>query len=142
MVNKLIDGLSLKLNQFFGDGFSIYSEETEQGFQRPCFFITILSPSQKNLIGNRSLRQYPFDIRYYPTIQGNNNELQSTASSLYEALEYVQLIDDDLIRGTKMYHEVVDGILHFYVNFDMVVTKVVPVEEKMSELHHGTNVEG
>lgn len=142
MINKIIDGISIKLNQVFGDGVRIYSEDVKQGLNEPCFFIAVLNPSQVNLIGKRSFRQHPFDIHYFPAVQDNNNELQSKASDLYEALESITLIDGDMVRGSKMNHEVIDGVLHFFVNFDMFVNKVVVPEDDMEVLDHETNVKG
>lgn len=142
MINKIIDGISIKLNQVFGDGVKIYSEDVKQGLNEPCFFIAVLNPSQVNVIGNRYFRQHPFDIHYFPAVRDNNNEPQGMASDLYEALETITLIDGDLVRGTKMNHEVVDGVLHFFVNFDMYVKKVVVPEESMEVVDHETNVKG
>lgn len=142
MINKIIDGISVKLNQVFGDGVKIYSEDVKQGLNEPCFFIAVLNPSQVNVIGNRYFRQHPFDIHYFPAVVDSNNELQNMASDLYEALEYIVLVDGDLVRGIKMNHEVVDGVLHFFVNFDMYVKKIVVPEDGMEVVDHETNLKG
>jgi len=82
MVNDLIDGISIKLNQVFDDDYRIYSEDVTQGLIEPCFFIVVLNPSQIQMIGSRYFRQHPFDVHYFPTVQDNNNELQAMASNL------------------------------------------------------------
>jgi hypothetical protein len=142
MINKIIDGISIKLNQVFGDGVRIYSEDVKQGLNEPCFFIAVLNPSQVNMIGKRSFRQHPFDVHYFPAVQDNNNEIQSMASDLYDALESITLIDGDLVRGSKMNHESIDGVLHFFVNFDMFVNKVVVPGDPMETLSVNNNVKG
>lgn len=38
MVNRIIDGISIRINEVFGDDYEIYSEDIEQGFKEPCFF--------------------------------------------------------------------------------------------------------
>jgi hypothetical protein len=124
MVNDLIDAISIKLNQAFGDSKKIYSETVKQGLQEPCFFIAVLNPSQKQMVGNRYFRQHPFDIHYFPAVQGNNNELQEMAAELFDALEYITLTNGDLLRGTKMHYETVDGVLHFFVNYNMFIHKI------------------
>ena len=52
MVNRIIDGISIRINEVFGDDYEIYSEDIEQGFKEPCFFILPLnqkkSPKLKN----------------------------------------------------------------------------------------------
>jgi len=142
MINNLIDGISIKLNQVFGDGVRIYSEDVKQGLTEPCFFIAVLNPSNDQLIGSRSFRQYPFDIHYFPSVQGSNLELQTMASNLYEALETITLIDGDMVRGTRMNHEVVDDVLHFFVNFNMFIRKVEVPGDPMETLTVNNNVKG
>jgi len=142
MINKIIDGISITLNQVFGDEVRIYSESITQGLIEPCFFIAVLNPSQTNFIGKRSFRQHPFDIHYFTAVQNSTTELQSKASDLYVALEAITLIDGDLVRGSKMNHEVIDGVLHFFVNFDMFINKVVVPEDGMEEVDHETELKG
>lgn len=139
MVNDLIDGISVKLNQVFGDGVRIYSESVKQGLKEPCFFIAVLNPTQNPIIGARYFREHPFDIHYFPSKDGGNQEIQDVASDLFETLEYITLLNGDLVRGTNMHYEVIDGVLHFFVTYGLYVTKKDILEEDlMGELiHHG-----
>jgi len=41
---------------------------------------------------------------------------------------------DDSLRGTKMYHEVVNDVLHFFVNYDLFVYKEPEVADHMEDL--------
>jgi hypothetical protein len=142
MVNDLIDAISIKLNQVFGDGKRIYSETVKQGLQEPCFFIAVLNPLQTQMIGNRYFRQHPFDIHYFPAVQDNNNELQGMASNLFDALEYVTLTNGDLVHGTEMHYEVVDGVLHFFVDYNMFIKKVEIPADNMGTLTVNNGVKG
>lgn len=142
MINNLINGISIKLNQVFGDGVRIYSEDVKQGLTEPCFFIAVLNPSNDQMIGSRSFRQHPFDIHYFPEVLNNNNELQGMASNLYDALEYVTLENGDMVRGSKMNHEVVDGVLHFFINFNIYVRKVEVPSDNMETFTVNNNVKG
>jgi len=142
MVNDLIDGISIKLNQVFGDGKRIYSESVKQGLQEPCFFIAVLNPLQTQVIGNRYFRQQPFDIHYFPAVQDNNNELQEMASDLFIALEYITLANGDLVRGKEMRYEVVDGVLHFFVDYNMYVRKIEVPADDMETLTVNNDVKG
>ncbi|MEL0861914.1 hypothetical protein VXA97_19790, partial [Clostridioides difficile] len=45
MLNNIIDGISIKLDKSFGNEYTIYSEDVEQGINEPCFFIVPLNPS-------------------------------------------------------------------------------------------------
>ena len=127
MVNELLNGISIKLNQVFGDGYEIYGDtDVVQGLKEPCFFIAILNPSQTKLIGQRYFREHPFDVQFFPTKSGDNVELQEVASELFLALEYITLLNGDLVHGTSMNYENVDGVLHFRVNYNMFLRKVEP----------------
>lgn len=124
MVNEIMDGISVKLNQVFDDGYEIYGDrDVVQGLKEPCFFIAVLHPSQAKLIGQRYFREHPFDVQYFPKDSGNNTELHRVASELFEALEYITLLNGDLVHGTSMDYEIVDGVLHFKVNYNMFLKK-------------------
>lgn len=134
MVNNLIDGISVKLNQVFGDDYRIYSENVNQGLQEPSFFIAVLNPTQSQVIGLRFFKEHPFDIHYFPSKDGGNQEIQDVASELFEALEYITLLNGDLVRGTEMHYEKVNDVLHFFVKYNMFVHKQVEVADEMETL--------
>lgn len=132
MVNKIIDGVSVKLNEAFGDTCEIYSEEVKQDFKVPCFFILPLNPSQRQMIGSRYYRNNPFDIHYFPKSKEEKNaEIYSVAETLCEALEYIN-IDGNFVRGNRMRYEKVEGVLHFFVEYNKHVIRQIekiPMEE-------------
>lgn len=142
MVNDLIDGISIKLNQVFGDGKRIYSETVKQGLKEPCFFIAVLNPSQIQVVGNRYFRQHSFDVHYFPAVQDSKNELHEVASLLFDALEYITLINGDLVHGTEMRYETVDGVLHFFVDYNMYVRKTAVPADNMETLIISDGVKG
>lgn len=127
MLNEIIKGISMKLNATFGDEYKAYQNDVEQGLKEPCFFIRVLNPALSPLLGRRSLKQNPFDVRYYPKAPGNNAEMFTVAEELMECLEYITLPGGDLLRGTGMNYEIVDDVLHFFVNFNHTLIK--PYEE-------------
>lgn len=134
MVNNIINAISIKLNQVFGDGYRIYDESVKQGLKEPCFLVVALNPSQSTLIGNRYFRQHPFDIHYFPLVTDSKRELQDMGSKLFEVLEYITLEDGDLLRGQEMRYETVDGVLHFFVDYNMVVKKNITPKDDMEVL--------
>ena len=142
MVNDLIDAISVKLNQVFGDGVKIYSESVKQGLKEPCFFIAVLNPTQSPIIGVRYFRAHPFDIHYFPSKDGGNQEIQDVASKLFDTLEYITLLNGDLVRGTEMHYEKVDDVLHFFVKYNMFVYKQVEKADPMETLTVNNNVKG
>lgn len=136
MVNKIITGISQKIDSIFNsisENYEIYTEKIEQDLQEPCFFITLLNLDQSQIVGNRYSRTQPFDIHYFPKVESSNIEMLEVTEILLNSLEYIT-IDEGLIRGTKMHAEVVNGVLHFFVNYDMHVIKTITKEESMGDI--------
>ena len=146
MVNNLINGISLKLYETFGSNYKIYLENVEQNLREPCFMIRILKPMQIAKLPNRYLRQHSFVISYYPKSTNNaNNEMYEIAEKLLSELEYIivnQNDIDNLVRGTKMRYEIVDDVLHFFVNYDFFVKKEIGEQDRMEELTVNSKTEG
>lgn len=136
MINNIITGIAQKLDEEFnvnGDEYTIYTDGVEQGLKEPCFFIFSLKPSNRHVLGNRYERQYQFNIHYFPKNEDSNNEINEIVERLFAVLEYIT-VDDSLVRGTSMSAEIVDDVLHFFINYNMYVTKQVVQEESMEEI--------
>lgn len=134
MLNRVIEAISIKLNLVFGDAYTIETESIKQGLKEPCFFILSLSPSQTQIIGKRYLRRQPFDIHYFPSTEDKNEEMNDVADRLYDALEYVAMLDGDVLRGADLNHQIVNGVLHFFVNYNMYVHKVEVPSDYMEDV--------
>ncbi|NFG22689.1 hypothetical protein FDF11_08275 [Clostridium botulinum] len=144
MLNKIITAISQALDDAFNvnsDDYAIYTENVEQGLNEPCFFIFSLEPSNKQLIRNRYERTYPFDIHYFPKSEDRNNEINEITETLFDVLEYVNL-DDGPIKGTNMHGEIIDNVLHFFINFNMIVAKDIQKEDSMENLKVEGNLKG
>lgn len=133
MQNELIIAVTKALYKEFGDNYTYYVNEVKQGLKVPCFFVYLVSGDQKQLVGNRYYRTHLLDICYIPS-DFKHAELLDVADTLKFALEYVQ-IDDGLLRGVDMNHEIVDGVLHFFVNYNAHVKKVADEGVKMEEIN-------
>ncbi len=121
MLNEIIKGIAMKLKTIFGDGYRAYQNDIEQGLKEPCFFIDVLKPELSPLLGTRAVKRNPFDIHYFPKCAGNNSEMFGVAEKLMLGLAFITLPNGDLLRGTNMSYEVVDKVLHFFVNYNMIV---------------------
>ncbi|WP_315169498.1 phage tail terminator family protein [Metaclostridioides mangenotii] len=124
MINKLINGISIRLNQIFGDDYSIYTETVEQGFEEPCFFIKSIDPSKTPHPNKQSFREYLFDVMYFPESNDTNSEINSVTEYLFEGLEVIEVLNGDLKHGSNMHAETVDDKLHFFVNYNVILRKV------------------
>ena len=64
------------------------------------------------------------------------------AEQLYDCLEYIQIAGGNCC-GRRMRHEIIDGVLHFFVDYDFHVLRERPEEPKMQDLHvEGRLVDG
>lgn len=109
-----------------------YGEEIRQGFEEPCFFVKLLNASQTQELDIRYMRTHSFDIHYFP-VDNSNNEAHDMAEQLYDTLELIEF-NGALYRGINMNHEIVDGVLHFFVDYDFRVRRIVPDEPKMGDI--------
>lgn len=141
MVSDLIDAISVALNKEFGDGYRIYSEEVPQGAIEPCFLIKAVEPSQSQIRGPRYRRDTLFDIHFFPEHDYSYSEMNTVAERLFFLLEFIPLLNGDLVHGTHMRYETTDGVLHFFVQYNMIV-RVVTEEDKMEEIKTETTLKG
>ena len=139
MLNTIMEAISVALDAEFGDGYEIYIEEISQDMGGHAFFIQCLNPTEELFFWKRYFRKNQFCIQYFPENKlHGKEECYAVGERLFSCLEYLD-VGGDLVMGTKRKYEVVDGILHFFVNYDLFVYKVaepVPfMEEVSSETH-------
>jgi len=143
MINEIINGISMKLNQAFGDDVEIYDNEVKQGLNPPCFLIGVINPSQKQFIGQRYKRDNPFDVKYFPSEAGGIAECHDVASRLFVEMSLITLTNGDRLKATSMSYEVVDGVLHFFVSFNVIVRPVeAPKDNEMGSISTTTDMKG
>ena len=134
MINKTMEAISFALHAEFGDGYEYYVEEISQDLNNPCFFIQCLNPTDKRFFGKRYFRRNQFCIQYFPEEEYHRNqECHAVGERLFSCLEYLD-VGGDPVMGTEMKYEITDGLLHFFVNYDMFVYKVAPAAVEMGEI--------
>ena len=141
MINKIIDGISVAINAEFGDDYEIYTESVEQGLNEPCFSILCLNPTNEQFLGRRYFRKNQFCIDYFPKGEEKNKEINEVRERLFECLELVT-VDGDLCRGTNMSSETSDGVLSFFVNYNMFMYKMQEGTPTMESYDYSTDVKG
>ncbi|SDJ76468.1 phage tail terminator family protein [Paenibacillus naphthalenovorans] len=133
-VNDVRDGVISKLKQLFPD-VKVTGEEIKQGLGQSRFFVKLLTTKQSRVINRRYRRSHPFDIHYFGQ---TNEELHATADALYDGIEYIN-VPGGAVRGNNMQHEIVDGVLHFFVDYDFHVIRTKAAETKMRTLEQEAN---
>ena len=141
MINSIIAAITTCLKAEFGSRYKVHMEEKKQGLMEPCFFISCINPDSQLFLGKRYMRKNQFCIQYFPETSDKNEECFAVAERLLERLEYLT-VNRDLVMGTKMHYEVIDGILHFFVNYDMFVYKIAEIIPIMEEVLAETSVKG
>ena len=139
MINLIIAGISITLGGEFG--YEVYNEEIKQGLKEPCFFISCLNPTNRIFLGKRYFRENNFCIQYFPKSEHKPNaECYEVAEKLNRCLELIPVLDE-VLHGTDMKFEVIDGVLNFFVSYNCFVYKV---EQKtvMGNIKSTTNVKG
>lgn len=141
MENEIIEGISERLYELFGDDYEININEIRQGFKEPCFFILDLTDEQNLVIRNRYYQTHSFDIQYFPKDHNSTRECNAIKKTLFMGLEYIHL-GDDLIRGTEMSANVQNNVLHFFVNYNIFVFRVLDPVPKMQTLTQTQHLKG
>jgi len=140
MLPNIIDGISNRLSEAFGQSYYIYGDkDVVQGLSPPCFFIAVLEAIETYYVGKRRYRKYPFDIHYYPSEDGNNAECYEVAEQLLEELEYITLANKDILRGRNKNYEIIDGVLHFRINYNVFITKESNLDN-MENIHINSSI--
>lgn len=138
MVEELFTAIATRLHQVFA--LPVHRNDVAQSLEEPCFLVFLLRVVQTPQLGNRVRRVYPFDIQYVPRDPTDNVELQGVAEELLGALEYIELPSGDLVRGREIKYELVDGVLHFFIDFGVQLQYLTPTEQ-MQTLHVHTDVD-
>lgn len=142
MINAIIEAISMSLNAEFGDRYKIYREVKRQGLQEPCFFIQCLNPTNQLFLNKRYFRTNQFCIQYFPEREERKKEeCYAVAERLFQCLEWLE-VKEDLMMGTQMRYELVNGMLHFFVNYDTFVYKITKNSPFMEEVYSETSAKG
>jgi len=128
------NGISKVLDSIF-PAYPVYDEATEQGMKQPCFFVLLLEGSQSREINRRYRRFNSYDIHYFPNPDSlaPREECERVAERLYSALEYITGVEGGY-RGTGMRHEIVDGVLHFFVQYNYHLFRTKDPDIKMQSM--------
>lgn len=130
-VDDVRKAVILALDEHFPD-IDIYGEEIKQGFEEPCFFVKMFPTAQEREFNRRYKRSHSFDIHFFAE---TNAECHEMNEKLYEFMEYIS-INGGLLRGKSMSGEIIDGVLHFNVDFEFHVMrekKVGPVMKSLTQ---------
>lgn len=121
MIEAIISGISNALFDEFGH--ENYAGRMPQGLSPPCFFIRCMESGSKRYIGTRRLQRNHFLVQYFPLSENEaDEECQRVGERMVECLEVINA-DGFLLRGMEMSFKVMDGVLHFFADYNAFVRK-------------------
>lgn len=139
-ISDIMNAISIKLHESFGDSYEKYIDEIPQGFDTPAFFIQFLSLEQKRHFGKRWHVTTLFNVQYFPS-NGRSDAANHTLK-VQQTLKEILLLNGSLMLGTGATSEIVDGIGHNLIYFNFFLQEI---EEKifMESLEkHSTTTKG
>lgn len=131
MENKITNAISNAIYRNF-EGTTIYFDSVHQGMKPDCFFIMSLGGGEDPLLGDQGFRRVAFDIQCFA--QGGRVELQKRAEKLYNILRRITLLNGDMLNGLNLSHEIVNDVLHFFVEYKYIIRYLGDDVEKFGEL--------
>lgn len=134
-IKEIINGISQKIYGFYEGLYDIYVEDVEQGLQIPCFMINLISSDIRMILKPRYKFESVFDVIYFGD---GYKDCMDRGSELYDILEYITINNKDLIRGTKMNMDIIKNILHFRVNYNLILQNKPDIIDMMEE--HQINI--
>lgn len=143
MIDEVRKAILRKINSFRDKDTKIYSEEIEQNFKEPCFYIKELRSNQEKELGNRYRRGHFYNIHYFPNPNSStkNADMRKMAETLYDQMEYIEVSGRPLM-GLDMNHEIIEGVLHFLVRYHIHLYKETEPIPSMENLEYEGGVKG
>ena len=134
MTEEIIKAVCKAIYEEFGSEDTLYSEAVEQNMKTPCFFVLCAAPELNRFLGNRYFKKTPVVIQYFPLETAKpKTECENIAERLFLLLDQIPF-EDSFINGTDLNAKIVDGVLNFFVDYNMFVHKVKAPKDKMKSL--------
>ncbi|MBB5148174.1 phage tail terminator family protein [Ureibacillus thermosphaericus] len=138
-IKDIITAISVKLDQVFGEGYTIYDDDIPQGFKTPAFLILFLNLENIRQIGGRWRVNTLFNIQYFP--RNGRTEASNAALKVQQALKEITLLNGAVMLGANGNTEIVDGNAHNFINFNFYLQEV-EAKEFMESLEQHSNLKG
>lgn len=137
MLNDICQAVMEKLRNLYGAEADIAMDSPGLKSPGPSFRVGLSEMSQKQIIGQRYFRENGMYLRYVPDPEQNEAQAEccQVLDVLTDGLEYITLPNGDLLRGIRMNGQVKDGVLTFYVSYNLFLNKQKEQQESMEALN-------
>lgn len=135
MIGKLTNGIVKSLSQAF-DGYSIYTEDVEQGLDPPCFLVLLNDSNFVRFRGDVFYLEADYTVHFFPGSPEPRRECGAVATDLQMALSTIALGRDELIDAS----EVQVNIDSDFMVVDVVYSRYLMLEQPPRDLVEGYTV--
>lgn len=125
---KLLDGFKNEIT-------TVYKDTPLEGMVKPCFFIQQLNTTHVKGLRNSGERIYFLDVRCHPNDKEDTKQTYCNAvgHKLFEVLDNIT-ISGKRVTASNMRFEIMDNVLHFFVEYSFRVNKMGESIDKMRTL--------
>ncbi|BBH19856.1 hypothetical protein Back11_12010 [Paenibacillus baekrokdamisoli] len=106
-----------KLSLSFPD-YPVFDEQVTEGSQVPYFMVVETSNGQKKAGNRRVIRSSTFNVHFFPGLLNPRSECRIMNEWCYEHLSNISF-EGNTYQGRDLHAEIVDKVLHFFINFDV-----------------------
>ncbi len=125
---KLIDGIVGAIAEEFGAGYPIRTENNEQGFDGPCFYVRCVQPWKRRFFWRRYYREWLMAVHFFPgerAVDGAyepNLEMNNASERLFDCLETFDT-EDGPVRIKDASMTVSDDVLVMSLTVEVYETR-------------------
>lgn len=131
MINQIINGIAIAIHGQFPDA-NIYTDTIEQDLIEPAFYIHNINVDQSNLIAGRTKQSMPFEVVHFPL--NGITDINTTQPVLLSYLRQITLESGQKLNGYNIKGQTIDGVLHVFADYDIVVKFIETQPESMGEI--------
>lgn len=121
MTDIIVEAIGVCIQSALGD-LPVIFDNVEQNLDPPCCIIQLLENTYEPKLSGRVYHTRPFDILYFAPEESGIQQLHYVSQILMSALEWIQVSDGPL-HGTSIRSEIVDGVLHVFVDYNIFTRK-------------------
>jgi hypothetical protein len=139
MVNAILSAVTKQLGTTFGEKFHYYVEDVEQGLEKPCFTVDLLTPLQRSKSPVLYDRTMPLIVHYFSDSKTDlKKDCYTMSERIVECLEYLPF-KNTLIRGEDISWQITDDVLQVFVTYKFTTMKVIDNVDEMTTFEGVTN---
>lgn len=141
MVNDVIKGIALKLNELYPD-YEIDIEDVEQDLNEPCFLIESIEIGHKPYIMNRYKQSVPMQVVFFPKQDLDMVEkMNEVGETLLLGLRMITLPDGNGVWCRNLKAQRVDDVMHITFDVDVFI-RIHVQKDEMEDMEVDVRTEG